>query len=45
MNVVEDDIYVYESPCRPKWAEKIVQEAGELAGNSQEPRRTHGDFT
>jgi len=40
MNVFEDDISVYDSPSRPKWAEKIVQAAGELAGNPQEPRKT-----
>ena len=40
MNVFEDDISIYESPSRPKWTEKIVQETRELAGNSQEPRRT-----
>ena len=40
MNVAEDDISVDDSPSRPKWADKIVQEDGELAGNSQEPMRT-----
>ena len=40
MNVAEDDISVDDSPSRPKWAEKIVQAAGELAGNPQEPRKT-----
>ena len=43
MNVAEDDISVDDSPSRPKWDEKIVQEAGELAGNSQEPRRTRSE--
>ena len=33
-------IFVYESPSRPKWAEKIIQAAGELACNPQEPRKT-----
>ena len=35
-----DEIFVYDSPSRPKWAEKIIQAAGELAGNPQEPRKT-----
>ena len=34
------EIYVYESPSRPKWAKKIIQVAGELVGNPQEPRKT-----
>ena len=41
----DNDMDVYEiffdqSPLQPKWDEKIVQESEELAGNSQEPRRT-----
>ena len=36
----EDDIYVYDSPSRPKWDEKIIQDARELVGNPQEPRKT-----
>ena len=44
-NVSEDDISEYDiveddSPSRPKWAEKIVQAAGESAGNPHEPRKT-----
>ena len=31
----EDDIVVDESPSRSKWAEKIMQAAGELDGNPQ----------
>ena len=38
--MVVDDIVVDESPSRPKWVEKIIQAAGELAGNPQEPRKT-----
>ena len=38
-DMVVDDIFVYESPSRPKWAEKIIQVARELAGNPQDPRR------
>ena len=33
INVAEYDISVYYAPYRPKWAETIVQAAGELAGN------------
>ena len=33
-------IFVYYSPSRSKWAEKIIQAAGELAVNPQEPRKT-----
>ena len=40
INVDENDIYVDDSPSRPKWAETIVQAAGELARNPQEPRKT-----
>ena len=35
-----DDIFVYDSPSRPKWDEKIIQAAGELDGNPQGPRKT-----
>ena len=35
-----DDFYVYESPSRPKWDEKIIQVARELAGHPQEPKKT-----
>ena len=40
INFNEYDISVDDSPSRPKWAEKIVQAAEELAGNPQEPRKT-----
>ena len=40
INVSEHDISIYDSPSRPKWAEKSVQAAGELAGNPHEPRKT-----
>ena len=33
-------IFVYESPSGPKWAEKNIPTAGELAGNPQEHRKT-----
>ena len=39
-NMDEDDISSYYSPSRTKWAEKILQDAGELVGNPQEPRKT-----
>ena len=29
-----------DSPTRPKWAANIIQEAGEVAGNSSDTRRT-----
>ena len=38
--IVEYDISVHDSTYRPKWAENIVQAAGELAGNPHEPRKT-----
>ena len=38
--MAEDDISIYDSPSSPKWAEKIIQAAGELAGNPHEPRKT-----
>ena len=40
INVAEDDISIDKSPSRPSWVEKIVQAAGELAGNPHEPRKT-----
>ena len=36
----KDEIAEYFSPSRPKWAEKIVQASGELAGNPHDPRKT-----
>ena len=30
INMAKDYIFVYESPSRPKWAEKIIEVAGEL---------------
>ena len=39
-----DDIVLNDSPSRPKWDEKIIQAAGELAGNPQEPRKTRSQF-
>ena len=42
--MVVHEIYLYESPSRPKWAEKIIQAAGELAGNPQEPRKTRSQY-
>ena len=35
-----DEIYIDEWPSRTKCAEKIIQDAGELAGNPQEPMKT-----
>ena len=35
-----DDISIIDSLSRPKWDEKIIQAAGELVGNPQEPRKT-----
>ena len=40
MNMDKDDISIDDSPSRPKWAEKIIQALGELAGNPHEPRKT-----
>ena len=39
-----DDIFVYDSPSRPKWDEKIIQAARELAVNPQEPRKTRSQY-
>ena len=39
-NMDEYDISIYFSLSRTKWAEKILQDAGELVGNPQEPRKT-----
>ena len=39
-----DEISVDELPSRPKWDDKIIQAAGELAGNSLEARKTSSQF-
>ena len=39
-NMDEYDISIYYSPSRPKSAEKILQDAGGVVGNPQEPRKT-----
>ena len=39
INMAEYYISIYDSPSRPKWAEKIIQAAGELASNPHEPRK------
>ena len=33
-----------DSPTRPKWAEKTIHAAGELARNPNDPRRTRSQF-
>ena len=43
-DMAEYEIVVYDSPSRPKWAEKIIQVAGELVGNSLEPRKTRSQI-
>ena len=43
-NFSEDDIYIYDSPYRPKWAENIVQAVGELEGNPHELRKTRSQI-
>ena len=40
IDVAEDYISVYDPPSRPKWDEKLVQAAGELAGDPHGPRKT-----
>ena len=40
ITVDEHDVYVYDSPSRPKWDENIIQAARELASNPHEPRKT-----
>ena len=37
-------IFVYDSPSIPNWDEKIIQAAGELAGNPLEPRKTRSQI-
>ena len=43
-DIEEDDIYVHDSPSSPKWAEKTIQAAGDLAGNPLDPRKTRSQF-
>ena len=33
-----------DNPTRPKWAEKTIHAAGELAGNPSDTRRTRSQF-
>ena len=42
--VAEYDIYVCESPLRPKWAEKTIQASQDLARNPLDPRKTRSQF-
>ena len=40
-----DDLIAYpNSPIRPKWVEKTIHAAGELAGNPSDTRRTRSQF-
>ena len=40
-----NDLIAYpNSPKRPKWAEKTIHAPGELAGNTNETRRTRSQF-
>ena len=43
-NMDLDDIFLYGSPSRPKWAEKTIQVVGDLAGNPLDPRKTRYQF-
>ena len=42
--MAEDEMFVHESPLRPKWAEKTIQAIGDLAGNPLDPRKTRSQF-
>ena len=42
--MVEDDIYIHESPSRPKWDEKTIHATRDLAGNPLDPRKTRSQF-
>ena len=39
-----DLISYHNSPTRTNWASNTIQDAGELAGNSSDPRRTRSQF-
>ena len=36
--------YEHDSPSRPKWAEKTIVAAGDLADNPLDPRKTRSQF-
>ena len=40
----EYDIYVHESPSRPKWAEKTIQVVGDLVDNPLDPTKARSQF-
>ena len=42
--MVEYDLYVHESPSRPKWDDKTIETAGDLAGNPLDPRKTRSQL-
>ena len=42
--MAEDEISVHDSSSRPKWAEKTIQDARDLAGNPLDPRKTRSQF-
>ena len=45
--IMSDNYYLIaypNSPKRPKWVEKAIHAAGELAGNPSDTRRTRSQF-
>ena len=42
--MAEDDVSEHDTPSRPKWAEKTLEAARDLAGNPLDPRKTRSQF-
>ena len=40
----EYDYYGHVSPIRPKWVEKTIEFARDLAGNPLDPKKTRSQF-
>ena len=42
--MAEDDVSEHDSPTRPKWVEKTLEAAGNLASNPLDPRKSRSQF-
>ena len=46
-DIYDDDYYMHsdhDSPIRPKWAKKTIQEVGDLVGDPLDSRKTRSQF-
>ena len=42
--MAEDDVSEHDTPSRPKWEDKTIQDVGDLAGNPLDPKKTRSQF-